>query len=209
MFQYIFYLVASDIYHLIKKIFTFNQKLAIIEFCIFFIEYLSTSGTSGDVSVWGMKFSEYLGSTLNIAAGLIESAKDLKNDSFSSSVHSFTLVTFLLWQSFGGTFSKDWSGSLFFVFADVKSILYACWGTIFPTSLGANQYYSLSVTVWELINFAFISVQNKMAAIWEHDFPSPTIQVQCPQITFPFFSAIIQGVKCVLLKLCEWNKKEV
>ena len=33
---------------------------------------------------------------LSIAAGLLESAKDLKNGSFSFSVHSFTFVTFLL-----------------------------------------------------------------------------------------------------------------
>ena len=68
-----------------------------------------------------MKFSEYLGSTLSIPSGLLESAKDLKNDKFSFSVH---YLIFLLWEWFSGAFLKDWSVSLSLVFADVKSILY-------------------------------------------------------------------------------------
>ena len=68
-----------------------------------------------------MIFSEYLGSTLSIAAaGLLDSVTDLKNDSFSSSVYFFTLATFLLWDWFSGAFSKDWSASFFLVFADMK-----------------------------------------------------------------------------------------
>ena len=42
-----------------------------------------------------------------------------------------------------------------------------------------------------------------MTTIWVHDSPSPAIQIQYPQITFPFFFAMIQGAKDVLLKLCE------
>ena len=146
----------------------------------------------GDV-VWGMKFSEHLESSLNIAAGLLESAKDSK---ISCSVDSFTLVIFFFcvavvqWDIFKRLVSYSFFHFSWYDISFICRLIY-----VFPTCSGAKQQHSLSEIFWELINFTFISVQNEMAAIWMHDFPSLAIQVQWPQITFPFFSAIIQGVK--------------